>query len=164
MCQSTNKTSDSAPKIKSKIVKKRGRGQRGKELRNNICNSISYLRRCPPRTCRQAYQVKYHRRISRIFADKNYEASTSWKPNDLHCAVCNISVTGKKQLLQHFKNTKHNNNLWKCTPKYCDPCGIYYGFSTKQLWEAHISSRKHNLSISKLPPARRQLSEYGFTN
>ena len=164
MCESTKVTSILTSKVKRKILKKRGRGQRGKELKNNICNSVGYLRSCPPRNTRQAYQVKYHRRISRIISETNFEESTLWKPNDLHCAVCNISVTGKKQLLQHFKNTKHKNNLWKCTPKYCDPCGIYYGFTTAQLWEAHISSRKHNLAISKLPSSRRHPSEYGFTN
>ena len=163
---SLENTGKTIHKIKTHITRRRrqGRGQRGKELKNSICNSIGHLRSCPPRSIKQANQLKYHRRVSRIIGNTSFEDSPLWKPNDLNCVVCNISVTGKKQLVQHFKNTKHKNNVWKCTPKYCDPCGIYYGFSTEQLWTAHTSSRKHYTNIQKLPVAKQYPSEYGFTN
>ena len=166
-----NSTSDSETIVsitlqdKSKKIRKIcGRGKRGKQLRNNVCNTIGHLRSCPPRTIRQANKIKYHRRISRIIAQDNFEESTSWKPNDLYCIACKTSVTGKKQLAQHFKSKKHKHKIWNCTPKYCAPCGIYHGFSTEQLWRAHISSRSHKSAISKLPHFKRQPNEYGFTN
>ena len=147
-----------------KIRKRRGRGQRGKAIRNNPCNSVGYLRSCPPRTIKQENKLKYHRRISRILGEPHFENSTSWKPNDLHCTACNTSVTSKKQLALHFKSNRHKHNIWNCTPKYCSPCAIFDGFCTEQLWEAHILSRRHKSTISKLPAFKRQLSEYGFTN
>ena len=101
-----------------KIKKTRGRGKRGKQLRNNICNIIGHLRNCPPRKIRQENIIKYHRRISRILKQSNFENSSSWKPNDLQYTACNTSVAGKKQLSSHFRSAKHKINIWNCTPKY----------------------------------------------
>ena len=149
----------------SKKVKKRtGRGLRGKALRNNECNTIGYLHSCPPRTIKQVDKLKYHRRISRVLVDNNFAESNSWKPNDLHCIAFDTTVTSKEQISLHFKSTKHEIKIWNCTPKYCSPCGIYYGFSTEQLWEAHIRSRRHKSTLSKLPIFKQKISEYGFTN
>ena len=114
-----------------KIRKIRGRGKRGKELRNNIFNTIYYLRSCPPRTIQQTNRLNVHRRISRIIGETNFENSTSWKPNDLTCAVCNTPVTCKKQLAKYFKSKKHKLKTWNCTPKYCAPCSVFHDFSTE---------------------------------
>ena len=83
-----------------KIRKIWGRGKRSKELLNNVCNKIGYLRSCPPRTIQQTNRLNYRRRISRIIGENDFEHSTSWKPNDLTCAVCNTPVTSKKKLAQ----------------------------------------------------------------
>ena len=148
----------------SKTRKNRGRGQRGKALRSNPCNSVGYLRSCPPRTIRQANKLKCHKRISRIFKNPKFEYSPDWKPNDLYCGICNTTTTGKRQLAQHFKSIKHKNGVWACTPKYCDPCGVYCGFDTEQLWKVHIVSRRHTTKISSYPIRKQVPGEYGFTN
>ena len=147
-----------------KIWKIRGRGKRGKELRNNICNKTGFLRGCTPRTIQLTNRLNYHRRISRIIGEINFGNSTSWEPNDLTCAVCNTPFTSKMQIVQHFKSKKQEWEIWNCTPKYCAPCGIFHEFSIEQLWTAHISSRSYKSAISKLPYFKRRLSEYGFTN
>ena len=147
-----------------KIHKKQGSGRRGKALRNNPCSSVDYLRGRRPSSLRQARKLEYHCLLTSIFSSKNIEESSSWKPKDLNCIVCDITVTSKKQLQKHFLSYKRKANVWDCTPKYFNPCRIYSGFTTEQLWEAHIKSRRHNKNISKLPSERRVPNQYGFTN
>ena len=161
----TIQSSNRREPISRKIGKTRSRGQRGKYLRENLINLSNTARSCPPRSLAQTEKLKYHRRVNSIFSEGgNFENSKNWKPNDLTYIVCDTSVTGKKQLKQHFKNSKHKKALWKLTPKYCAPCGIYSGFPTQQLWNAHISSRRHNSVITKIAAPRRIQNEYGFTN
>ena len=162
--ENTSNITLSIPSSSKKIRRRRGRGQRGKAISSNPCNTIGYLLSCPPRIIKQENKLKYHRRISRILGQPNFENSTSWKPNDLHCTACNTTVASKKQLAHHFKSNKHKHNIWNCTPKRCSPCAIFDGFCTEQLWDAYILSRRHKSTLSKLPAFKRQLSEYGFTN
>ena len=143
----TTQTVLSVASESKKVKKRRGRGRRGKALRNNEYNTIGYLHSCPPRTIKQVGKLKYHLRISRVLVENNFKESDSWKPKDLHCIACDTTVTSKKKLSLHFKSTKHKIKILNCTPKYCSPCGIYYGFSTEQLWEAHIRSRRHKSTI-----------------
>ena len=41
----------------------------------------------------------------------------------------------------------------ECTPKYCARCGIFWGFRTPQLWQAHILSKKLNSKVGKRIPS-----------
>ena len=147
----------SIPKI---IKKKSKKGTRGKNLRNNPLNNNSYHRRCPPRTRAQKGKLEYHNRVLSNFEnseDPNFKAT--WYPADLKCHVCNVKCNKHSQLEQHFSSNKHKISVWNCTPKYCAPCGIFWGFRTPQLWEAHISSKKHNNKVGNRVP-----SVYGFRN
>lgn len=47
MCSPIKKEYGTPSKLNSNVLQKRDRGQRSKELKNNICNSVLYLRRCP---------------------------------------------------------------------------------------------------------------------
>ena len=149
---------------KQKVKKWRNSARRRKALDIDECNNVGYLRSCPPRTIKQINKLKYHRRTLRILVEYNFEESNSWNPNNLHCIACDATVTSKKQLSIYFKSTKHKQKIWNCTPKYCSACEIYYGFCTEQLWEAHILSRWHKSTLSKLPAFKQKLSEYGFTD
>lgn len=148
--------------IARKIGKNRRRGSRGNYLKNNPTNNCSYERRCAPRTVAQEGKLRYHRKIVDFFQRKKSDNSLTLRPTELKCAVCEKDFNSCNQLSDHVKSSKHLNQLWNCTPKYCAPCGIFWGFNTKQLWEAHISSKKHNTKISKLPDSKKTLTDYGF--
>ena len=102
------------------------------------------LRGCLPRLLQQLSKLKHHRRLTWIFSGNNIEESSGWKPKNLNCVVCDETVISKKQIQKHFFSSKHKASVWSCTPKYRNPCGIYRGFTTKQFWEAHIKSHRHN--------------------
>ena len=159
----TNSSNNRKDPIRKLIGKTRNRGTRGKDLRSNQ-GIPNYLRSCPKRSISDNSKLKYHKRVSENFQKSKENKKTDWKPNDLKCTVCDITVTGFKQLEQHFNNRKHKLNHWKLTPKYCVPCGVFAKFVTPQLWEAHTSSKRHQSKISKLPSKKQVESEYGFTH
>ena len=131
--------------ISCKTDKTRRRGQRGKYLLGNPINLPNSSRTCPSRSLAQTEKLKYNRRVNSIFSEgENFENSKNWKPNDLTCIVRDSSVTGKKQLKQHFKYSEHKKALWKLTHKYCALRRIYSGFPTQYFWNARISSGRHN--------------------
>ena len=147
----------SIPKIAKKNFKK---GSRRKNLLKNVLSNNSDHRRCPPRTKAQQGNLDCHNRISLNFENsRNNNFKPIWYPNDLKCRVYNIKCNKHNQLESHFSSNKHKISMWNCTPKYCVPCGIYWAFEAPQLWEAHISSKKHNNRIGDKIP-----SVYGFIN
>ena len=144
-------------KFQARIIKQtytsannRRRGTRGKFLRLNSVNQSARFRSCPKRSLDQEIKIRYHKKISSIL--KNIE-SAEVQSYDLTCKVCKTETSSTAQLRQHFQGQKHKLNLFKCTPKYCAPCGIFYGFETPQIWVAHLRSAKHaaNIPHGKLP-------------
>ena len=129
------------------IEKTRRRVTRGNYLRNNPVNGSFQIRLCPPRSKVQARKLRYHNRVSKIFAkDKDFTNSTAWKPNDLLFVVCDVTNTGKLQLCQHFWNSKHLNQVWKCTPKYCSSM-MYSRFMSEERRD-RLLLKRNNLKFS----------------
>ena len=61
-----------------------------------------------------------------------------------------------------FMSKRHEHVTYVTT--YCVLLDRKISSVSDELREAHISSHKHNLAISKLTIARGHPSEYGFTN
>ena len=119
-----------------------------KNLLKNSLNNYSYHRLCPPPNRAQQGKLDHHNWISLKFENLgNNNFKPTWYPNDLKSHVCNIKCNKYDQLESHFSSKKHKISAWNCTPKYCAPCVIYWGFKNPQLWEAHISSKKHNNKV-----------------
>ena len=133
------------------------RGTRGKFLRLNSLNQSARFRSCPKRSLDQENKIRYHRKILLILKESEAPEVKSY---DLTCKVCKIETSSTSQLRQHFQGQKHKLNLFKCTPKYCAPCGIFYGFENPQIWEAHLKSAKHAANN----PNGKSPGIYGFPN
>ncbi len=126
----------------------------------NFIRSSSSAKFFPPISSAALPQARFVKYCGREQTPRHPKVETEWPS---FCCLWRLRYR-EKQSKQHFNNSSHKKALWSCTPKYCAPCGIYGGFPTEQFWKAHISSRRHNSTISKLPVSKQIPNEYGFTN
>ena len=132
------------------IAKKKSKRRRNKKVQNS-----GYHPRCLPRSITENKKLSYHLRIEKILSDKSLQL---FRPQ-LLCEVCNTQSNSENQLQLHFNSKNHKSSVWKLTPKYCAPCGVFSRFQTSQLWDAHLSSKKHQKRVGLRTPG-----EYGFPN
>lgn len=136
------------------LAKRRRRGRRGT---NSLAVRSAHRNTCPPRTPKQADHLRYHRRILDRFKEIHRIGAANFERGDLYCRVCDKGTTGLQQLKNHFSSKQHKVAVFRCTPKYCVPCGITVSFGTPQLWDAHLRSRRHQSKARG-----KSSSQYGF--
>ena len=122
--------------------KKKRCGTRGGSLKTILSNTRLKV----PDTF-QKTKTDYHNRTYQKFSK-----AQQLTKKELLCSVCDCQVSGKSALQKHFRSKNAQKGLFRCTSKYCKPCGIIGSFKTEQLYKDHLSSRVHRNKVGTRQP------------